>query len=212
MKRSKVSVKPDGLFKQNIVLMSGLLTAPIIVAATTAKNSLILVISFFMIAYTSILLCRFIPRKIVYSIRIFMYALVAGLMFIPTVMLLEMMFPDVEQGVMLYVELLVVNSLLLAKTETRFYLKPYGEMAVDALIYVAGYALAAFAVGFIREMLAYGTLFGFRLFDPVVPSAQSPFFGFILVGIFAALCRAIVGSRASQRSSARYLEDDEDYT
>ena len=92
MKENKFSVKPDGLFRQNIVLMSGLLTAPIIVAATTAKNALILVMSFFMISYTSILICRFIPRKIVYSIRIFMYALVAGLMYIPTVMLLERLF------------------------------------------------------------------------------------------------------------------------
>lgn len=208
MKKSKLSVKPDGLFRQNIVLMSGLLTAPIIVAATTAQNALILVVSFFMISYTSILICRFIPRKIVYSIRIFIYALIAGLMFIPTVMLLEMMFPNISQTVMLYVELLVVNSLLLAKTETRFYLKPYGEMAIDALLYVAGYAIAAFAVGFVREMLAFGTLFGIRLFDPVVPSAQSPFFGFILVGIFAALCRAIIGHHASQRASARYLEDE----
>lgn len=200
MKENKFSVKPDGLFRQNIVLMSGLLTAPIIVAATTAKNALILVISFFMISYTSILICRIIPRKIAYSIRIFMYSIVAGLTFIPTVMLLERLFPEISDSVMLYIELLVVNSLLLSKTETRFYIEPYGVMAVDALIYIAGYAIAAFAVGFVREMLAYGTLFGIRLFDPVVPSAQSPFFGFILVGIFAAVCRAIVGRRSGQKA------------
>lgn len=196
MEKSKFNVNSDGFFRQNIVLMSGLVTAPIIVAATSALRALVLVMSFFMISYTSILLCRFIPRKIAYSIRILLYAVIAGGMYIPTAYLMNMLFPEVFAAVRLYVGIMTVNSLLLAKTETRFYLKRYGEMAVDALIYIVGFASAAFSVGIIREMLAFGTLFGFRLFDPVVPAAKSPFFGFILVGIFAALCRVVVGKRA----------------
>ncbi len=206
MTKSKFNVNSDGLFRQNIVLMSGLVTAPIIVAATSAQRALALVMSFFLISYTSIVLCRFISRKIAYSIRILLYAVVAGIMYIPTMYVLNMLFPDIMNGVRLYVEIMVVNSLLLAKTETRFYLKPFGEMAVDALIYVAGFAAAAFAVGIIREMLAYGTLFGVRLFDPVVPAAKSPFFGFILVGIFAALCRVIVGKQAVRQKRPREHE------
>lgn len=206
MTKSKFNVNSDGLFRQNIVLMSGLVTAPIIVAATSAQRALALVMSFFLISYTSIVLCRFISRKIAYSIRILLYAVVAGIMYIPTMYLLNMLFPDIINGVRLYIEIMVVNSLLLAKTETRFYLKTFGEMAVDALIYVAGFAAAAFAVGIIREMLAYGTLFGVRLFDPVVPAAKSPFFGFILVGLFAALCRVIVGKRAVRQKRPREHE------
>lgn len=206
MTKSKSNINSDGFFRQNIVLMSGLVTAPIIVAATSAERALVLVMSFFMISYTSIVLCRFIPRKIAYSIRILLYAVVAGIMYIPTTYALGMLFPDVMNSVRLYVELMVVNSLLLAKTETRFYLKPFGEMAVDALIYIAGFAAAAFAVGFIRELLAFGTLFGMRLFDPVVPAAKSPFFGFILVGIFAALCRVIVGRRAVRKKRPKEHE------
>ena len=61
-KKSKINL--DGLFRQNIVLMSGLVTAPIIVAATTAERALVLTLSFFMVSYISILVCRLIPRKI----------------------------------------------------------------------------------------------------------------------------------------------------
>ncbi len=199
MSKNKFSVNLDGLFRQNIVLMSGLVTAPIIVAATSGERAVVLVLSFFMMSYTSILLCRFIPRKIVYTVRTMLYAAVAAIMFIPTIMLLEMWFPETTQSVLLYIELLTVNSLLLAKTESRFYLKPYGEMAVDALIYILGYAIAAFVVGITRELLAYGTLFGFRLFEPLIPAAHSPFFGFILVGILAAICRVISGKRVGNR-------------
>lgn len=197
----RIKVSSDGLFRQNIVLMSGLVTAPIIVAATSALRALVLVMSFFMVSYSCIILCRLIPRKISYSIRIICYAVMAGIMYVPTLYLLNRLFPDVVREVQLYMDIVVINSLLLAKTETRFYLKPWGEMALDALVYIVGYAIAAFAVGIVREALAFGTLFGFRLFDPVVPSAKSPFFGFILVGIYAALCRVIVGKRAAVKRS-----------
>lgn len=205
MTKGKLNVNSDGLFRQNIVLTSGLVTAPIIVAATSAMRALVLVMSFFMISYTCIILCRFIPRKLAYSIRILCYAVAAGIMFIPTFYILEMLFPQTSHEVKLYIEIIVVNSLLLAKTETRFYLKSFGSMAVDVLVYIAGYAVAAFAVGIVREMLAFGTLFGFRLFDPVVPAAKSPFFGFILVGVYAALCRAMVGRHTAVKKS-RELE------
>lgn len=195
MSNNKFSVSLDGLFRQNIVLMSGLVTAPIIVAATSGERAVVLVLSFFLMSYTSILICRFIPRKIVYTVRTLLYAAVAAMMFIPTVLLLESWFPETTKSVMLYIELLTVNSLLLAKTESRFYLKPYGEMIVDAFIYVLGYAVAAFAVGIIRELLAFGTLFGMRCFEPLMPAAKSPFFGFFLVGMLAAICRVISGKR-----------------
>lgn len=199
MKKGKFSVSFDGLLRQNIVLMSGLVTAPIIVAATTVERSAVLALSFFMISYTSILLCRFIPRRIVYTVRILLYAIVAAAMYIPTVICLEALFPTAAASVSLYVELLVVNSFLLAKTETRFYLKPYGEMILDAFIYVVGYAAVAFAVGVLRELLAFGTVYGFRICEPVVPAAKSPFFGFILVGAMAACCRGISGARAPRK-------------
>lgn len=195
----KSHINADGLLQQNIVLMSGLVTAPIIVAATTMQRALVLTLSFFAISYFSILICRFIPRKIVYTVRILLYTIVAAAMFIPTVIGLRYLFPDTTKEVMVYIELTVVNSLILAKTESRFYLEPYGRMAVDALIYIAGYAMAAFAAGFVREILSYGTILGFHVCEPIVPSAKSPFFGFILVGIFAAFCRAAAGRRVSSR-------------
>lgn len=196
-KKSKINL--DGLFRQNIVLMSGLVTAPIIVAATTAERALVLTLSFFMVSYISILVCRLIPRKIMYSMRILIYAVAAGVVYIPTVLLLSLLFPETVSGVLIYIEISVVNLLLLAKTESRFYLEPFGTMAVDALVYIAGYAVAAFAVGIIRELLAYGTIFGLFLFDEPMPAARSPFFGFILVGILAAVCRVIVGRRGARK-------------
>ncbi len=182
----------DGLLRQNIVLMSGLVTAPIIVAATTFERAAVLSLGFFLISYISIMICRFIPRKIVYMVRIILYAAVSSIVYIPVIILLKTLFPEAAQSVYIYIELTVVNSLILAKTESRFYLQPYGKMAVDVLVYIAGYAMAAFVSGILREFLAYGSLFGFHVCDEIMPAAKSPFFGFILIGIMAAVCRKII--------------------
>ena len=77
--------------------------------------------------------------------------------------------------------------------------RPYSEMVIDALIYVAGYAIVALMVGGIREILAYGTIYGFHLSEPIMPAAKSPFFGFILVGVLAAFCRGLSGKRAPRK-------------
>ena len=58
-----------------------------------------------------------------------------------------------------------------------------------------GYAIGALVVGIVRELLAYGTLFGMNVFEPLMPAAKSPFFGFFLIGILAAVCRAVSGKR-----------------
>lgn len=195
----------DGLFRQNIVLMSGLVTAPIVVAATTFERALVLTLSFLMISYSTILICRFVPRRIVYTVRIILYAAVAAVMYIPTALLLGALFPETAATVSIYIEIIVVNSLILAKTESRFYLMPYGEMAVDALIYVIGYAIAAFAVGIIRELLAFGSLFGLRVCDPLMPAAKTPFFGFLLLGILAAVCRGITTRRRNRSEQTDFI-------
>ena len=182
--------------------MSGLVTAPIIVAATTFERALVLTLSFLLISYSSIIICRFIPREIVYTVRIICYVGVAAVMYIPTALLMNALFPETASAVSIYIEILVVNSLILAKTESRFYLMPMKEMALDTLMYILGYAIAAFAVGIIREFLAFGSLFGLRVCDAPMPAAKTTFFGFILVGILAAVCRGVTTRRRKRSESS----------
>ncbi len=192
----------DGLFRQNIVLTSGLVTAPIIVAATTAERAAMLSLSFLLISYSTLIICRAIPRKIAYTVRIILYALVAAVVFIPTSLLLNVLFPETAQAVHMYTEILVVNSLILAKTESRFYLIPFSSMAIDSLVYITGYAIAAFAVGIVREILTYGTLFGSHICNSLMPAAKSPFFGFFLLGLYAAACRHFYNRRRVKEDRA----------
>ena len=77
MERSKYRLS-DGLVRQNIVLMSGTAIAPVAACATNYENAMALSLGFTIIAFLSVFLCKFVPRNIVYTIRVIIYALLQG--------------------------------------------------------------------------------------------------------------------------------------
>ena len=77
----------DGLIKQNMVFMSGMLIAPVIACATTLAKSLALCFVFSVVSFAAILLCRLIPRTIVYTVRVTLYTVAAAVFYIPAAIL-----------------------------------------------------------------------------------------------------------------------------
>lgn len=194
----------DGLVKQNIVLMIGLVTAPVIIAATTLKKGVVIAIAFSIISFLTILICSFVPQKIVYTIRIIIYALTASIIYIPVILLLEEVFPLTVQLIGVYLPLLVVNGLIFSKTETRFYLRPKGMMMVDVLVYIIGFDIICVLVGTIREIICSGSFAGVRLTNFTISAFEAPFGGFIMIGILAGLFRAIYNfSKKKQEEKAK---------
>lgn len=181
----------DGLIKQNVVLMSGIVTAPVVIAATTFKKGVVIALAFSIISFLTITICSFVPQKIVYTIRVIIYALVASLLYIPTVLMLEEIFPLTVQLIGIYMPLLVTNSLIFSKTESRFYMRTKGIMIIDVMMYILGFDIICVIVGTLREIVCSGSFAGFRLTNFTISAFEAPFGGFILVGIMAGLFRAL---------------------
>lgn len=53
----------DGLAKQNVVLMTGIVNAPVIIAATTFKKGVVIALAFAIISFLTIVTCSFVPKK-----------------------------------------------------------------------------------------------------------------------------------------------------
>lgn len=180
--------KFDQFFLNNPVLERGLVIAPVIVTCNTLANACALSLAFACITLLSILLTFFIPRRIPYTIRVIANAIVASLLFIPAVLLLEHFFPESIFNLGIYLPLLVTNSLIVQKSESRYHQEKLPVMLAQLLAAAAGFALAACAVGALRELLGKGTLMG----RPVegmpfsVPAVLLPFAGFLIVGFLAA--------------------------
>lgn len=217
MENKKISLK-DGFFKQNIVFMSGLLIAPVIACATTLEKSLAVCLVFSMVSFLTILLCRVIPRKIAYTLRVIIYSLAASAVYIPSVMLTTAVIgSDVIISAGVYLPILVTNSLILSKTESRFYIEPFRDMLPDVLCFIAGFDAACIFTGAVREIIARGTIGGAYLDMPfTIPALETTFGGFLFVGIMAGFARGIYNyhkakllrvSQEGEDELAEYAED-----
>ena len=180
--------KFDQFLLNNPVLERGLVIAPVIVTCNTLANALALSIAFAFITVLSILLTFFLPRKIPYTIRVIANAMVAALLFIPAAMLLERRFPESIFNLGIYLPLLVTNSLIVQKSESRYHQERFFVMLAQLITAALGFAAAACAVGALREVLGKGALLGQPMegMEFTVPGVLLPFGGFLLVGFLSA--------------------------
>lgn len=177
----------DGLLVNNTILERGLVIAPVIVAANTMQNGLVLGLSFILITFFSVLVASFVPRALPYAIRVILYVLVACLFYIPISYLMYLVFSEAVYKVGIFLPLLVTNSLIVTKTETRFLRKNRIEMMIDVLCHTIGFFIVIVIVGALREMLGNGTLMNETIHMPAkIYIFMLPFGGFILLGFLAA--------------------------
>lgn len=183
----------DGLIYKNTILISGLVIAPAVVAANTYSNALLLVIAFSVITFITIMTASFIPKNIVYTIRIIIYTVIGAMVYLPTIILLEQIMPNSLGEVGIYVPLLVANSLIVVKAETRFFKRSKGYMMLDVISYIMGFNIVILLIGIFRDLFANSMLMGHSVNVSIqIPALAAPFGGFILLGLFAALYRYIL--------------------
>ena len=192
----------DGIIKQNPVLMSGLFAVPVVGAATSLESALAVCYVFSVVTLVSVGLCRLLPKKIAFAIRIVLYALIASVVYIPTVLTAGLIFPaEVMDGAALYLAVIVTNPLILTKTESRFFLRTPLQMVKDVMGFIIGFDLACLLVGVIRDILT-DNIIG-NTIVPLsfqMPSMNSVYGGFILVGVLAGLFRAFYNKFVKSRS------------
>lgn len=193
LKHKRVLSNFDGLLMQNPVLERGLILAPVVVASVNAKNSFVLGASFAIITIISVLISSFIPKKIPYTIRTILYTLIACMVFVPTGYLMSRMFVGCLDEIGVWLPLLCANSLIVVKSESRFHKQKVFHMLLDLVCNTLGFFIVIMLVGGIRELLSEGTLWGAEMFGglTLVPAANFPFSGFIIVGLLAALVKWI---------------------
>lgn len=183
----------DGFLRQNAVLMSGLFTGPVIGAATNMESAAAVCLVFTLVTVASVGLCRLLPKKIAFAVRIVLYALISSLVYIPVTLLAQLLFSQsLLQSIELYLIIIVINPFILSKTESRFFLRSVPMMFKDLAGFVLGFDCACILVGAIRDVLTDSIILNLIVPLPVeVPAAGRVFGGFLLVGMLAGLFRAI---------------------
>ena len=184
----------DRIFLNNPVIMQGMGLAPLVVAATTARNALMLSVAVILLLTPVRVIAALLARTGYYRFRGLIYCLTSATVYIGVYYALQAIF-DVEiLQLGIYLPLLVVEPLIIKRYE-----RPQKERLVTALKKglrtTCGYVLVLMLMGCLREVLTTATLFEQaipRLPADLFPMASLPAGGFLLLGVVCAVWRSAV--------------------
>ena len=153
----------NGLFKENPIFFQLLGMCPTLAVTTSAKNGLGMGL-----ASTAVLICSNLVisliRKVVPSkIRIPIFIVVIATFVTMVGMVMEGYMPGLFNSLGLFIPLIVVNCLILARAES--YASKNGPMGslFDGLGMGLGFTWALGVLGAVRELFGAGSIFGFSI-------------------------------------------------
>ncbi len=190
---NKDSTRYEGLTTKNALFISGLVIAPAVTYATGLRQGLMLAAMFTAVTFLSLSIASFVPRNIVYAVRIILYTFIAALVYVPVYIIANQLFPSelTEMGV--FAPLLITNSFIISKSEVKFFREKRSKMFSDIIFYILGYDAAVILYSAVRELLSGGSLMGSIYGIPtVMPVFSTTAGGLILLGFCAALFRAVL--------------------
>ena len=169
----------------------------------TLQNAFALIYAFSAITFLSVMLSSFVPRSLPYTVRIIIYAVIASAVYIPVKLLAQEFYPESIERIGIYYPLIAVNSLIVHQTEVRFFRMKRLNMAGSLIFYILGFDAVMLITGFVRELLAYGTINGSMAdMDFLISGLSKPFGGFIFLGLFCGIYRKIRSAAVRQKNEA----------
>jgi electron transport complex protein RnfE len=180
----------NGLFKENPTFRLVLGTCPTLAVTTSAINGIGMGLAATVVLLGSNIAISLTRKLIPDKVRIPAYiTIIAG--FVTIVEFLMRAFaPALYDALGIFIPLIVVNCIILARAEMFANKNTVFYSALDGIGMGLGFTLALTLIGSIRELLGNGTIFGAtvtaNLFDPAVIMILPPG-GFLVFGIIMGL-------------------------
>lgn len=189
-----MQILKNGLIKENPTFVQLLGMCPTLAVTTSLQNGLGMGLSATAVLIASnviiSLLRKFIPDKI----RIAAYIVVIATAVTLIEMLLNAYVPDLAESLGIFIPLIVVNCIILARAEAFASKNSVGKSALDGLAMGLGFTVALCIISTIREILGAGTIWGIQLYGNVIEPASiitlAPG-GFIVLGLIVGTVNAI---------------------
>lgn len=180
----------NGIINENPTFRLVLGMCPTLAVTTAAQNGvgMGLAATFVLVASNIVIsaLRNFIPDKI----RIPSFVVIIATFVTMVGMIMEAFFSQLYQSLGLFIPLIVVNCIIMARAESFAYNNGVIASALDGLGMGLGFTLALTLLGSIREILGNGTWFGMQVigggFNPAIIMILPPG-GFITLGLLLAL-------------------------
>ena len=183
----------DGFLTQNPVLVQLLGMCSTLAITTTIANGIGMGASVTIILTLSNVIISLLRKVIPEQVRIACYIVVIAGFVTMVDLLLQAFFPDIAESLGVFIPLIVVNCIILARAESFASKNKPVSAAVDGICQGLGYTMVLIVMSVIRELLGSGALAGTQLF-PAEYSASliaQPVGGFLTLGCLIALMQWI---------------------
>lgn len=187
MKTNFKKIAVDGVVSSNPTLKLVLGTCPTLALTTMAMNGIGMGAAVtFVLIFSNVFIS--LLRKIIPSqVRIPAYVLIIATFVTIVRLLLDKLLPDIYESLGLYLPLIVVNCIILARAEGFASKNGVLDSAADGLFMGIGFTLALTLMGAVREILGAGAIFGIKIWDLQIGFFASSAGAFFTYAVFIAL-------------------------
>jgi electron transport complex protein RnfE len=156
----------EGIWKQNPVFVMVLGMCPVLAVSVSAVNALSMGLATTFVLLGSNVLISLMRNIIPKEVRIATYILIIATFVTVVDYLIQAISLAVYDALGAFIQLIVVNCIILGRAEAHASKNPPLRTALSALGMGLGFTIGLFALGAVREILGAGKLFGIALFGP----------------------------------------------
>ncbi len=158
----------------------------VLAISSTLKNSVTMAVAVMIVTILSNIFISLLRKIIPSKIRIPIYIVIIATFVTIIDLVLHAYLPDMYKQLGLFIPLIVVNCMILARAESFASKNNVFYSMIDGFASGLGYAIAICALGFVRELIGAGSIWGKQIFQGASLFVLPPG-AFIVLGIFVAI-------------------------
>ena len=186
----KISNLTKGILKENPIFVQLLGMCPTLAVTTSAMNGVGMGLATTAVLVSSNIAISMLRKFIPSQVRIPAFIVIIASFVTVVGMLMEAFVPALFQSLGLFIPLIVVNCVILARAEAFASKNGVLDSTLDGIGMGVGFTLALMVLGAVRELLGNGSIFGFGLlgasYKPALIMILPPG-GFLALGLLLAL-------------------------
>ena len=167
---AKMQIFKQGLWDENPVLRHTLGICSTLAVTNLLVNTLVMNIGLIFTLTMSCLTVSILRKMTPLRIRMMVQTLIIASYVIIFDTVIRAYLPDISEALGPYVGLIITNCIIMGRCEAFARNNPPWPAFLDGLAVGIGFALVLFAIAVVRELLGFGTLFGYM----VMPAGFTP--------------------------------------
>ena len=207
MKNDYKKIAFDGAIKNNPTLKLVLGTCPTLALTTAAMNGIYMGLAVTFVLVCSNVLVSLLRKAIPKEVRIPAFVLIIATFVTIVRLILDYFLPDLNDIMGLYLPLIVVNCIILARAESFASKNGILPSALDGISNGAGFMIALTLMGAFREFLGRGEIFGFKVWNFTLDFFGTSAGAFFTYALFIALFSLLYGAIADRKKVKTFSPD-----